>query len=155
MYRHYLVPVDGTQLSVDTATQAVFLASETKSKITFMYATPDFSASSDGALMLNMFPTEFAKGVTKIAEDILTKVAELAKAKGVEYDAVSEVSAHPYVAIIKTAKEKGCDLIFMASHRERGIHGLLQGSQTDKVLHHSPIAVLVAAAVEDKEHKGS
>ena len=104
--------------------------------------------------MLNMFPTEFAKGVTKIAEDILTKVAELAKAKGVEYDAVSEVSAHPYVAIIKTAKEKGCDLIFMASHRERGIHGLLQGSQTDKVLHHSPIAVLVAA-VEDKEHKGS
>jgi nucleotide-binding universal stress UspA family protein len=145
MYRHYLVPVDGTQLSVDTAAQAVFLASETKSKITFLYATPDFKATSDGALLFNLNPEKFTKGMQGRTDAILAKVAALAKAKGVDYDTASLVTDHPYVAIIQTAKEKGCDLIFMASHGERGISGLLRGSQTEKVLHHSPIAVLVAS----------
>ena len=52
-------------------------------------------------------------------------------------------SDHPYEAIIGAAQDKGCDLILMASHGRRGIQGLLLGSETQKVLTHSKIPVLV------------
>jgi nucleotide-binding universal stress UspA family protein len=56
---------------------------------------------------------------------------------------VSSVSDIPYEAIIAAAEEAGADLIFMASHGRRGISGLLLGSETQKVLTHSKIPVLV------------
>jgi len=145
MYRHVLVPVDGTPLSINTAAQAALLASEVKARLTFLYAAPDFSATSDGALLLSVDPAKYKEHAKGDTDAILAKVAEFAKARGVEYDTVSAVSDRPYVAILKTAKERGCDLIFMASHGERGISGLLRGSQTEKVLQNSPIAVCVAA----------
>ena len=150
MYRNVLVPVDGTQLSVDTAAQAVELASEVKARITFLYATPDFSATSDGALMIAVAPEKFAECAKGDTDAILSKVAELAKAKGVEHDTVSKVTDHPYIEIVKTAVEKNCDLIFMSSHGRRGVNGLLHGSQTEKVLHHSPVAVCVAMVESNK-----
>jgi nucleotide-binding universal stress UspA family protein len=55
----------------------------------------------------------------------------------------SSTSDIPYVAIIEAAQDAGCDLIFMASHGRRGISGLLLGSETQKVLTHSTIPVLV------------
>lgn len=145
MYRHLLVPVDGTQLSYDTAAQAVDLASEVKARVTFLYATPDFSATSDGALLFSMAPEKFAELAKGDTDAILAKVAALAEEKAVKYDTVSAISDHPYIAIIKTAEERGCDLIFMASHGQRGVRGLLRGSQTEKVVFNSPIAVCVAA----------
>lgn len=154
MYRHVLVPVDGTQLSTDTAAQAVALAAEVNARLTFLYATPDFSATSDGALLLSMSPEEYLKHSKGDTGAILAEVAELAKAKNIEYETLSVVSDRPYEAIVETAKKKGCDLIFMSSHGERGIGGLLRGSQTEKVLHISPIAVCVAA-VESNITKGA
>ena len=145
MYRHVLVPVDGTKLSTDTAAQAVSLSAEVKARITFLYAAPDFSATSDGALLIAVDPGKYAEQARGETDTILAQVAAMAKAKGVEYETVSAVTDHPYVAIINTAKAKGCDLIFMSSHGQRGIGGLLRGSQTEKVLHHSPIAVCVAS----------
>lgn len=149
MYRHILVPVDGTKLSFDTAAQAVDLASEVKAQITFLYATPDLSATSDGALLISVSPDKFVQRAKGETDTILAKVAALAKAKGVAHETVSAVSDHPYIAIIKTAEDKGCDLIFMASHRERGVKGLLRGSQTEKVVMNSPVAVCVAAVERD------
>lgn len=144
MYRNILVPVDGTPLSRDTAAQAVELASEVKARVTFLYATPDFSATSDGALLIAMAPERFVERAKGDSDAVLSEVSAIAKASGIEFDTMSEMTDMPYRAIITTAKEKKCDLIFMSSHGKRGISGLLHDSQTQQVLRHSPIPVCVA-----------
>lgn len=77
------------------------------------------------------------------AKEILGAHEAAAKAVGVVSAATSSVSDTPYEAIIAAAEETGADLIFMASHGRRGISGLLLGSETQKVLTHSKIPVLV------------
>ena len=62
---------------------------------------------------------------------------------GVECTVTSATSDVPYEAIIEAAEKSGCDLIFMASHGRRGISGFLLGSETNKVLTHSKVPVLV------------
>ena len=52
-------------------------------------------------------------------------------------------SFSPHEAIIDAAKDKGCDLIVMASHGRRGLNAVLLGSETQKVLTHSSIPVMV------------
>jgi nucleotide-binding universal stress UspA family protein len=73
----------------------------------------------------------------------LAMLLKAATEEGVRCTTVIEVSDHPYEAIIRTAEKKGCDLILMASHGRRGVQGLLLGSETQKVLTHSRIPVLV------------
>jgi nucleotide-binding universal stress UspA family protein len=74
---------------------------------------------------------------------ILNRVAGDAKAAGVQCDIVQMIQDHPYEAIVATAKEKGCDLIVMASHGRSGIAAIVLGSVTSKVLTHTTIPVLV------------
>lgn len=150
MYRHFLVPVDGTELSITTTQQAVALAKKLDARITFLYATPDFSATSDGALMIAVSPEKFPEHASGNTNAILSRVADIADAENVSCHTVSKVSDHPYVAIVQTAREQHCDLIFMASHGQRGIAGLLRGSQTEKVVHHAPVAVLVASVESNR-----
>ena len=79
----------------------------------------------------------------KQAQEILSRATKLADAAGVSNAAVSVVSDIPYVSIIEAASNAGCDLIFMSAHGRRGFSGLLLGSETQKVLTHSKIPVLV------------
>ncbi len=148
MYKHFLVPVDGTTLSTEVAKQAVKLAQQIGAKITFLYATPDFSATSDGALLIAMAPDEFSKRASGDTTAILASMSDLAKAGSVSFDTACDISDHPYAAIIKNAKKLGCDLIFMASHHDGGLRGLISGSQTEKVVRHSTIPVLVTTVTQ-------
>jgi nucleotide-binding universal stress UspA family protein len=77
------------------------------------------------------------------AREILMAHEASAKAAGVSCASVTSISDIPYEAIIAAAEKVGADLIFMASHGRRGISGLLLGSETQKVLTHSKIPVLV------------
>ena len=77
------------------------------------------------------------------AQSILSSATQQANAAGVSSTSLSTVSDIPYTAIIDAATSADCDLIFMASHGRRGISGLLLGSETQKVLTHSKIPVLV------------
>ncbi len=77
------------------------------------------------------------------AGEYLAEVQDQCAEAGVECDAVTATSDIPYQAIIDAAERAGCDLIFMASHGRRGISGFLLGSETNKVLTHSNIPVLV------------
>src|SRR5690606_2241563 len=89
-----------------------------------------------------------AEMTEKLAAEILDRSAAAARAHGVECDTLSKVNDLPYEAIIETADDKGCDLIYMASHGRRGLVGLLLGSETQKVLTHSTIPVLVYRSPE-------
>ncbi len=77
------------------------------------------------------------------AEQRLAPLVEAAKAANVPCETVSVKSFSPYEAIIDTAGKYGCDVIFMASHGRRGLSAVLLGSETQKVLTHSKIPVLV------------
>ena len=88
-------------------------------------------------------PEKFAELAEQQAEQTLDFVVELGAAEGVQVAKRSLTSDIPYQAIIDAATEAGCDLIFMASHGRRGITALLLGSETNKVLTHSKIPVLV------------
>jgi len=145
MFKHILVPTDGSQLSSDTAKRAIAFAKETGAKITFFFAKPDYPVAfyGEGALIDPTTPDKFAEMADQQAKEILAAHEAAAKAEGVASDGVSSVSDIPYEAIIGAAEESGADLIFMASHGRRGISGLLLGSETQKVLTHSKIPVLV------------
>ncbi|MCF8149821.1 MAG: universal stress protein [Burkholderiaceae bacterium] len=145
MFKHILVPTDGSQLSAETVKRAIAFAKETGAKVTFFFAKPDYPVAfyGEGALIDPTTPDKFAEMADQQAKEILGTHEAAAKAAGVASDTISSVSDIPYEAIIAAAEESGADLIFMASHGRRGLSGLLLGSETQKVLTHSKIPVLV------------
>lgn len=145
MFKHILVPTDGSQLSSDTVRRAITFAKETRARVSFFFAKPDYPVAfyGEGALIDPTTPDKFAEMAEQQAKEILAGHEALARAEGVECSSLTAVSDIPYEAIIAAAEESGADLIFMASHGRRGISGLLLGSETQKVLTHSKIPVLV------------
>ena len=145
MFKHILVPTDGSPLSSDTVKRAIAFARETGAKITFFFAKPDYPVAfyGEGALIDPTTPDKFAEMAEKQAQEILAGHESTAKVEGVACASISSVSDIPYEAIIAAAETAGADLIFMASHGRRGFSGLLLGSETQKVLTHSKIPVLV------------
>lgn len=145
MFKNILVPTDGSPLSTDTVKRAVTFAKETGAKLTFFFSKPDYPVAfyGEGALIDPTTPEKFAKMADQQAQEVLASANKEAQAAGVSCELRSTTGDIPYQAIIDTAKKEGCDLIFMASHGRRGFSGLLLGSETQKVLTHSKIPVLV------------
>lgn len=145
MFKHILVPTDGSQLSSDTAKHAITFAKETGARVTFFFAKPDYPVAfyGEGALIDPTTPDKFAEMAEQQAREILAKNEAAAQAEGVICATASSVSDVPYEAIIEAAEKAGADLIFMASHGRRGFSGFLLGSETQKVLTHSKIPVLI------------
>lgn len=145
MFKHVLVPTDGSELSQETARRAVLFAKEIGAKITAMYAKPEYPVTyyGEGALIDPTTPEKFAELAEQQSGQNLAFVEHLCQEAGVEYGRQSVTNDVPYEAIIQAATDAGCDLIFMASHGRRGFSGLLLGSETNKVLTHSKIPVLV------------
>lgn len=145
MYRHLMVPLDDSQLAIEVARQGVELARTLGAKVTFFHAQADYGATSVGALERVMAPGVYNDQMAGDARAILAKAEVVARVAGVPYDSAVLTSDRPHEAILAAAEERGCDLIFIASHGRRGIRGLLLGSQTQKVLQHTTIPVLVAS----------
>ena len=145
MFKHILVPTDGSQLSLETVKRAVTFAREAGAKITFFFAKPDYPVAfyGEGALIDPTTPEKFAEIADRQAQEILANASAVAKEAGVPSANTDSVSDLPYQAIIDAANNAGCDLIFMASHGRGAFSGLLLGSETQKVLTHSTIPVLV------------
>jgi nucleotide-binding universal stress UspA family protein len=146
MYRHILIPTDGSELAQRAVQHGLSLAKAVGAKVTALIVEHSFNVFSVPESKMYSMPKEFAAYTAHIKEHaskILDDVARSAKAIGVSCDAMQEVHDHPYEAIIKIAADKGCDLIVMASHGRSGISGLVLGSVTTKVLTHTKIPVLV------------
>jgi len=145
MFKHILVPTDGSPLSESTVSRAVSFAKDAGARITFFYAQPDFPTPiyGEGALIDPTTPEQFAKAASQEAARILERATAAASAEAVVSATDTVVSEVPYEAIIEAADRHGCDLVFMASHGRKGIAGLLLGSETQKVLTHSKTPVLV------------
>jgi nucleotide-binding universal stress UspA family protein len=145
MYKHILVPTDGSPLSRSAALAAVKLASEVGARITGLFAAPAATPLEyRGLLPVGIRTTqENAAMIEKVAQRYLKVIEKAATAAGVLCQSVHMTSDFPADSILKVAKKRKCDLIYMASHSRRGIKGVLLGSVTQKVLAHAEISVLV------------
>lgn len=145
MFKHVLVPTDGSELSQASVENAVRLAATLGAQVTIYYAQPDFPMPiyGEGALIDPTTPEQFAQSAEAEAKAILARAKQLADKANVTADTDTDVCEVPWEGIIDAANRHGCDLIFMASHGRRGIAGLLLGSEAQKVLSHSEIPVLI------------
>src|ERR1700748_3764821 len=118
MFRHILVPTDGSDLSKKAIDGAIDLAQAVGARVTAYACLPQYPYSP---------------------------FSEVVVEPPVEFQDRSNTSGDPspYLGIIEAAEQGGCDVIFMASHGRRGLGSLLIGSETQRVLTHTKIPVIV------------
>jgi nucleotide-binding universal stress UspA family protein len=145
MYRNILIPTDGSRLSLKAAAHAIGLAKAIGARLTGFHASPDYPLPvyADGVVFEALSRKEYAAQCKKEADRILNAVAVKAQAAGVSYTGASAISSSPWEAILAAARKQKCDAIVMASHGRRGVVAMVLGSETQKVLTHSKLPVLV------------
>jgi nucleotide-binding universal stress UspA family protein len=145
MYKHILIPTDGSEVAEKAVAQGVEFAREAKARVTFFTAVPEYEPPSEAQVFARRVVSiaEHARESEENAKKILGHGAGLARAAGLEFDTDYEQSNQPWQAIVNAAKRHGCDAIFMASHARKGLSRLVHGSQTVDVLTHSDIPTLV------------
>ena len=152
MARHLLVPIDGSELSKAAVLGAVAFARSLGAAITFFhvqpsfYGRPDLAIYGEGLVLDPALNEQFRRANAEFAETILTAARAQAAEQGVEADGATTVSPLIHEAILEAAVQHGCDLIAMASHGRRGLTGLVLGSETQRVLTHATLPVLVLPA---------
>lgn len=145
MFKHILMPIDGTPFSDRAIEAGVRLAKTLDAQITGFIAEPEFRLPTQSEVVNRNFVslTEHAERARSHAQAVLQRIGERAGAEGVPFDAVYVESNHPADAIVNAAEKHHCDLIVMASHTRRGLDKLLNGSATEAVMNHTRIPVLV------------
>jgi len=146
MYKHILIPTDGSKIAGEAAKAGVRLAKTLGARVTAFFAAPPATPIVFKGIVPVGYqaPEEHEASIQKAADSYLGAVERAAKAAGVACEVLSVTSDYPAEAIVAAAKKRRCDLIFMASHGRRGVRReSLLGSETQKVLSESPIPVLV------------
>ena len=143
MYRHILIPTDGSALSEQAIRHGVALARTFGAAVTALAVSPTFYNPALDPAHVTVTPQEYERDCQARAEKHLAVARVDAGIAGVPCETLHVMNDEPYRAIVDTAGAKHCDLIVMASHGRRGMSALLLGSETTKVLTHSKIPVLV------------
>ena len=143
MFKHVLLPTDGSSLSQAAIQKGVQFAKSMQAKITGISVMPEQKYYLYHTDITVQVKEETSKQYKRQADQNLSFIEKTAKDADVPCETICEISDHPYEKIIGVAEKRGCDLIMMASHGRRGVSGLLIGSETQKVLTHSKIPVLV------------
>ena len=143
MFKHILIPIDGTELSVAALDKSLTLARETGAKVTVLMTIEPAPIVMMAMVQLTEQQNRYHQHAKEQAARHLGDAAAKAKAAGVPCDTVQVDHDHPYQAIIETAAGKGCDLIVLHSHGRKGLVAALLGSETRKVLFYAKIPVMV------------
>jgi len=143
MFKHIFIPTDGSDLSRKAMLYGMQLAKLTGGKVTvFTVRAPYVVSSMDFGSAIGT-QQSFDEETKAYANRVLEQAEMAAQVAGVSLETVQEIHDQPFRAIVDSAAANGCDLIVMASHGRRGLQALLLGSQTQNVLTHSKIPVLV------------
>jgi len=140
MYRHILIPTDGSELAERGVAHGLALAKSLGAAASVIFVVEPFSEVS------SRFQDAVAPYIAYRKEQatrVLDRAANAAKTAGVACQTIQTESGQPHQAIVAAAADKGCDLIVMSSHGRSGVAALLIGSVTSKVLAHANIPVLV------------
>lgn len=143
MFRNILVPTDGSPLSDKAVQAAIDFAAATGAHIVGLAVAQlyPFMLMPEAGAMVDLSLYEEVQD--QAAQQHITRVQAVARAAGVPCDGITARAVHAYEEIIATAKSKQCDLIWMGSHGRHGLDKLLLGSETQRVLAHGDIPVLV------------
>ena len=142
MYRRILFPTDGSDITAKALSTAIQLAKLTGATLEVLSVTEPFPYSGISEIQ-PIAPTEFQESQQRVASARVKKALDAAKAAGLAGSGHTVEALHPWQAIIEQAKSLDCDLVVMASHGRRGMSALLLGSETQKVLTHGELPVLV------------
>ena len=142
MYKRILFPTDGSEITAKAVQTALGMAKLTGAELNVLAVKEPvpYSAISE---MQPVPPQEFFDAQERVASARVTAVTDAASAAGVRAVGHTVEALHPWEAILDHARTQDCDLIVMASHGRRGMSALLLGSETQKVLTHSTLPVLV------------
>lgn len=145
MYKRILVATDGSALSKKAVASAIELAATCAAELVALKVVPRYpQAYFEGSIPLSAEEiSRIETQWTASAQVQLAAVDKVAKGKGVTTKTITVKSDVVSDAIIAAAKKQKADLIVMASHGRKGIKRLLLGSETQQVLTHSHIPVLV------------
>ncbi len=143
MYKTILIPTDGTEFCERAIRAGMALAKAFQAKVIGVNVTIPLHTGTPRILIPDNLAAIIHSETVKVGEENLAAVARAAKDAGIAVETIRRSHDHPWEAIVQIAKEKGCDLIVMASHGRRGLSAIVLGSETQKVLTHSPIPVLV------------
>ena len=145
MFKHILIPTDGSETALKAVRAGIAFAAEIGAKVTAYCAQEPLPVHvhGEGYIADKEMVAEFERRAGEFAQRNVKAVEDAAQAAGVPCATLVTKSAVPYRGIVEAAQKKGCDAIFIASHGHRGLTRLLLGSVTNEVLTHSTIPVLV------------
>ncbi|HYL88695.1 MAG TPA: universal stress protein [Burkholderiales bacterium] len=145
MFKHILIPTDGSPVAAKAIKAGVTLAKEMGARVTGFYAIepPPTHLYGEGYLAERRLVEELERRAKEVAQKSVDEISSAAKAAGVPCETIVAKAVVPYKGIIDAAEKSKCDAVFMASNGHRGLTGLLLGSVTQKVLTHTKIPVLV------------
>jgi nucleotide-binding universal stress UspA family protein len=153
MFKHILMPTDGSAHSERAVERGIELAKLCGSKVTGIHVMQDYQMmmASEG-----MVPPGMEEQMDKQARDqaasFLAFVQKAADTAGVPCETLVVKGHHPYDAIVDTANARGCDLIVMTARHRKGLGALIMGSEASRVLHRSSIPVLTFRAIMSADH---
>ena len=143
MYKHILLTTDGSELAEKSLQHGIALAAALSARITVLTVIKPLHTVAPSEVMVALPPAEYEKGAQKHADRLLERANAAATQAGVACATRCRTHDEPSQAIIDTAADAACDLIVMGSHGRTGLTKLILGSQTQKVLSHTSVPVLV------------
>lgn len=146
MFAHVLLPTDGSKLAARGIKVGVRLAKALGARISGVYVISPYVPAIYGEAAVyvpGVSPREHRKAAERAAKKALAAVEIEAETAGVACATVFVTDPQPWGGILRVARSRKCDAIVMASHGRGGLGGLLLGSETQRVLAHSKLPVLV------------
>ncbi|GAB3040518.1 MULTISPECIES: universal stress protein [Oleiagrimonas] len=143
MYKHILLPTDGSDLSLRAVDAGIQLAAKLGAKVYGLHVAMPYPAMSYMTEIITISEATYSEEAAERAERYLAEIKSRADTAGVTCETHYTFDEHPAKVIIDTAESKGCDLIVLASHGRRGFDRLLLGSETQRVLVGCELPVLV------------
>ncbi|HEV2621784.1 MAG TPA: universal stress protein [Frateuria sp.] len=143
MYNHILLPTDGSEVSARAVDAGIGLAKALMARVYALHVIAPFQSMAYMSQIIPQSESSYTAESVRWAERYLGEVRDKCQQAGVYCDSDYLIDKHPCDVILRMAREKGCDLIVMGSHGWRGLTRLLLGSETQKVLVHSELPVLV------------
>jgi len=145
MFKHILVPTDGSGFSNKAVATAARLAHALRAKLLLLHVRSPIESPHhvEGGALSNLGGKVLMQEIEDEERALLDAALALAAADGMKAETAFVAGYSTYDAIIRVAREQKCDLIVMASHGRSGISGFLIGSETQKVLTHTTIPVLI------------
>ena len=146
MYKHILIPTDGSEVAHKGVAAGIDYAREAGAKVTLFTAVPAYEPPGEGHILSHAKLISFEEHERQsaaTANSILERATQAARDAGVDFQTDHALNDHPWEAIVEAARQHGCDAIIMGSHGRKALSRLVYGSQAIDVLTHSDLPTLV------------